>query len=74
MHRTYNVNYTFSSHTTPNAHTIPNASDTKDLGIALNVRRSAEDNVVSAAIKARRLLKRSFVTLTHSILLLLYKM
>ncbi len=73
MHRTYNVFYTLPSHNTPNAHTIQNVSYTKDLGIVLNARRSVEDNVASAANKARRLLKRSFVVLTHSILLLLYK-
>ncbi len=51
-------------------HHLP--STTKYLGIVLNTRLSAEDNVVTAANKARRMLfylKRPFVALTPSIYL-----
>ncbi len=70
------VTYTLPSHNPPNTQTIPNVATTKDLGIVLNTRLSAEDNVVSAANKARRMLfylKRSFAALTPSIFPLLYK-
>ncbi len=68
--------YTLPSHNPTNTQTIPTVTTTKDLGIALNSRLSAEDNVVSAANKARRMLfylKRSFAALTPSIFLPLYK-
>ncbi len=42
-------------HNPLNTHTIPKVSTTKDMGIVLNARLSAEDNVVSAANKARRM-------------------
>ncbi len=61
------VTSTLPSHNPPNTQTLPTVSTTKDLGIVLNSRLSAEDNVVSAAIKARRMLfnlKRSFAALT----------
>ncbi len=48
---------------------LPTVSTTKDLKIALNTRLNAEDNVVSAAKKAHRVLfylKRSFAALTPS--------
>ncbi len=70
------VTYTLPSHNPPNTQTIPKVATTKDLGIALNTRLSAEDNVVSAANKARRMLfylKRSFAALTPSIFRPLYK-
>ncbi len=70
------VTYTLPSHNPPNTQTIPTVSTTKDLWIVLNTRLSAEDNVVSAANKACRVLfylKRSFAALTPSIFLLLYK-
>ncbi len=66
------ITYTLSSHNPPNTHTLPTVSTTKDLGIVLNTRLSAEDNVVSAANKARRMLfylKRSFVAITPGIFL-----
>ncbi len=58
------VTYTQPSHNPPNTHTIPKFSTTK------------EDNVVSAANKARRVLfnlKRSFAVLAPSTFLHLYK-
>ncbi len=67
---------TLPSHNPPNTQTIRKASTTKDLGIVLNTRLSAEDNVVNAVNKARRnpfYLKRSFAALTPSICLPLYK-
>ncbi len=70
------VTYTLQSHNSPNTQTIPTVSTTKDLGIVLKTRLSAEDNIVSAANKARRMLfylKRSVATLTPSIFLPLYK-
>ncbi len=70
------VTYTLPSHNPPNTQTPPTVSTTKDLGIVLNTRLSAEDNVVSAANKASWMLfylKRSFATLTPSIFLPLYK-
>ncbi len=47
------VTYTLPSHITPNPQTLPTVSTTKDLGIVLNTRLIAEDNIVSAANKAR---------------------
>ncbi len=70
------VTYTLTSHNPPNTQTLPTVSTTKDLGIVLNTRLSAEDNVVSAANYERRMLfylKRSFAALTPSIFLSLYK-
>ncbi len=64
------VTYTLPSHTPPNTQTIPKASTTKCLGIILNTRLSAEDNVVSVANKACKMLfylKRSFAALTSNI-------
>ncbi len=55
--------YILPSHSPPNTQTMPKVSTTKALGIVLNTRLSAEDNVVSAANKARRMLfylKRSW--------------
>ncbi len=46
------VTYILPSHNPPNAQTISTVTTTKDLGIALNTKLSAEDNVVSAANKA----------------------
>ncbi len=43
------VTYTLPSHNLPKTQTIPTVTITKDLGIVLNTRLSAEDNVVSAA-------------------------
>ncbi len=63
------------SHNPPHALTIPKVSSTKDLRIILNTRVSAEDNVVSTANKACRVLiylKRPFVAPTSSICLPLY--
>ncbi len=60
----------------PNTQTLPTVSTTKYLGIVLNTRLSAEDNVNSAANKARGMLfylKRSFAALTPCIFLPLYK-
>ncbi len=54
----------------------PTLTTTKELGIVLNTRLSAEDSVVSAANKTRRMmfyLKQSFAALTPSIFLPLYK-
>ncbi len=71
------VTCTLPSHNPPNTQTIPTVSTTKDMGIVLNTRLSAEDNVVSAANKARRMLlylNRSFAALTPNIFLPLYKM
>ncbi len=45
------VTYTLPSSNPPNTQTLPTVSTTKDLGIVLNTRLSAEDNVVSAANK-----------------------
>ncbi len=70
------VTYTLPSHNPPNTQTIPNVSITKDLGIVLNTRPSAEDSVVGAANKARRMpfyLNRSFMALAPCIFLPLYK-
>ncbi len=70
------VTYTLPSSNPHNTQTIPSVSITKDLGIVLNTRLSAEDNVVSAANKVRRMLfylKRSFAALTPSIFLPLCK-
>ncbi len=70
------VTYTLPSHNLPNTQTIPTVSTTKDLGIFLNTRLIAEDNVVSAANKARRMLfclKRSFAALNPNIFLPLNK-
>ncbi len=70
------VTYTLPSSNPPNTQTLPTVSTTKDLGIVLNTRLSAEGNVVSAANKARGMLfylKRSFAALTPSIFLPLYK-
>ncbi len=70
------VTYTLPSHNPPNTQTLPTVSTTKDLWIVLNTRLSVEDNFVSAANKARRVLfylKRSFAARTPSIFLLLYK-
>ncbi len=70
------VTYTPPSHNPPNTQTLPTVSTTKDLGIVLNTRLSDEDNVVSAANKARRMLFyliRPFAALTPSIFLPLYK-
>ncbi len=50
------VTYTIPSHSPLNTQTIPNVSTTKDLGIVLNTRLSAEDNAVSTANEARRVL------------------
>ncbi len=64
------VLYTLPSYYPLNTQTIPNVSTTKDLRMVLNTRLSVEDNVVSAANKARRMLfylKRSFAALTPSI-------
>ncbi len=68
------VTYTLPSHNPPNTQTIP-VSTTQDLGIVLNTRLSAEDNVVGAANKARRMLlflKRFFTTITLRIFLPFY--
>ncbi len=65
------VTYTLPSHNPPNTQTIPTVTTTKDLEIVLNTRLSAEDNVVSAANKALRMLfylKLSFAALTPYIL------
>ncbi len=70
------VTYTLPSYNPPNTQTIPTVTTTKDPGIILNTRLSAEDNVVSAANKAHRMpfyLKRSFAALTPSIFLSLLK-
>ncbi len=70
------VTYTLPSHNLPNTQTIPTVCTTKDLGIVLNTRLSAEDNIVSAANKACRMLfylKRSFVALIPKLFLPLYK-
>ncbi len=70
------VTYTLPFHNPPNTQTLPTVSTTKDLGIILNTRLSAEDNVVSSANKALGMLfylKRSFAALTLSIFLPLYK-
>ncbi len=51
---------------------ILKVSTTEDLGIVLNTRHSAEDNVITAAYKACKImlyLKRSFATLTPSVFL-----
>ncbi len=69
------VAYTLPSSNPPNTQTLPTVSTTKDLGIVLNARLNAEDNAVSAANKARRMLfdlKRSCGALTPSIFLPLY--
>ncbi len=61
------VTYTLPSSNPPNNQTLPTVSTTKDLGIVLNTRLSSEDNVVSAANKARGMLfylKRAFAALT----------
>ncbi len=50
------VTYTLPSHNPPNTQTIPRFAPTKDLGIVLNNRLSAEDNVDSAAKNTRRML------------------
>ncbi len=50
------VTYTLPSHNSPNTQIIPTVSTIKDLGIVLNTRHSAEDNVVSAANTAHRML------------------
>ncbi len=63
------VTLTLPSSNPPNTQALPTVS-TKDLGIVLNTRLSAEDNVASAANKAPRklfYLKRSFAALTPSI-------
>ncbi len=52
----YFVTYTVPSHNPLNTQTNPKVSTTKDLGIDLNTRLSAEGNTVSAANKARRML------------------
>ncbi len=69
------VTYILPPQNPPKTQTIPKVSTTKGLGIVLNTRLSTENNVVSAANKARRMLfylKRSFATLTPSIFLPLY--
>ncbi len=66
------VTYTLPSHIPPNTRTIPKVSTTKDQGIVLNARLSAEDNVISVANKILKMLfylKRSFAALTPSIFL-----
>ncbi len=71
------VTYSLPFHNPPNTETTSIVSTTKDLGIILNTRLRAEDDVASAVSKTRRIqfnLKRSFVTLTPSIFLPLYKM
>ncbi len=50
------VIYTLPSHSPLYTQTIPTVTTTKDLGIVLNTWLSAEDNVVSTANKARRML------------------
>ncbi len=62
----YFVTHSLSSHNPLETQTIPTVSTTKDQGIVLNTRLNAEDNVVSAANKARRILfylKRFFASL-----------
>ncbi len=69
------VIYTAPLHSPPNIQSISKVSTTKDQRFVLNNRLSVEDNVVSAANKARRMLfylKRSFPALTPSIFLSLY--
>ncbi len=64
------VIYTLPSHNLPNTQITLTVSTTKDLGIVLNTRLSAEENVISAANKARRmlfLLKRSLAALNPNI-------
>ncbi len=64
------VTYTLPSHSPPNTQNISTVSTAEDLVIVLNIRLNAEDNVVSAANKGRRMLfylKRSFTALTPSI-------
>ncbi len=64
------VTYTLPSHNPPSTQTMPTVTTTKGLGIVLNTRLRTEDNVVSAANKARGMLfylKRSFAALTPSI-------
>ncbi len=68
--------YILQSHNQPNTQAIPTVTTTKDLGIVLNTTLSVEDNVVSAANEARRMLfylKRSFAAHTPNIFLPLYK-
>ncbi len=68
------LTYTLPSNNPLNTHT--NSNHHQYMGIVLNARLSTEDNVVSAANKARRMLyylKRSFVALTPNIFLSLYK-
>ncbi len=70
------VTYTLPSHIPPNTQTIPTVTTIEYLGIVLNTRLSAQDNVVSGANKARRMLfylRRSFTILAPSIFILLYK-
>ncbi len=58
-----------------NTQTIPKVSTAKDLRKVLNTKLSAEDDVVSAAIKAQRMLfylKRPFAALIPSDLRPLY--
>ncbi len=50
------VTYMLPSHNPPNTQTIPSVSTTKALEIVLNTGLSAEDNVISAANKALRML------------------
>ncbi len=68
--QTHLVTYTLPSLRSSNSQTIPKDSTTKDLGIILNPRFSAEYYVFSVANKARRMLfymKRSFAALTPSV-------
>ncbi len=72
----HSVTYTLPPHNPPNTQTILTVATTKDLGIVLNTRLSAEDYVVSTANKTRRMLlylRRSFTALTPHIFLPLYK-
>ncbi len=73
---THYVTSTLPSHNPTYTQILPTVSTTKDLGIVLNTRCSAEGNVVSAATKARRMLlylKLPFAALTPSIFLPLHK-
>ncbi len=70
------VTYTLTSNNQPKTQAISKVSATKDLGIVLNTRLSAEDNIVNAANEIRGMLiylKLSFAALTPSIFLPLYK-